>query len=90
MGLDAGYSAVLGVVFSLESVQVADSSGADLGGRARRLVLPNCCRSCWWLELIITAAVEAPEARIYSWMYPLAPLLIGGMVAALLRRWERV
>ena len=39
---------------------------------------------------VITAAVEAPEARIYSWMYPLAPILIGGMVAALLRRWERV
>ncbi|MEO8393745.1 MAG: glycosyltransferase family 39 protein [Chloroflexota bacterium] len=38
---------------------------------------------------IITALVEAPEARIYSWMYPLAPILIGGMVAALLRRWER-
>ncbi len=38
---------------------------------------------------IITALVEAPEARIYSWMYPLAPILIGGMIAALLRRWER-
>jgi 4-amino-4-deoxy-L-arabinose transferase-like glycosyltransferase len=38
---------------------------------------------------IITAMVEAPEARIYSWMYPLAPILIGGLVAALLRRWER-
>ena len=37
----------------------------------------------------ITAMVEAPEARIYSWMYPLAPILIGGLVAALLRRWER-
>ena len=38
---------------------------------------------------LLTAAVEAPEARIYSWMYPLAPILIGGMIAALVRRLRR-
>ena len=34
--------------------------------------------------------VDAPEARIYAAVYPLWPILIGGMVAALLRRWKRI
>ncbi|MBI1259316.1 MAG: hypothetical protein GC204_17765 [Chloroflexi bacterium] len=34
--------------------------------------------------------VDAPEARIYAAIYPLWPILIGGMVAALLRRWRHI